>query len=541
MVARYPHLAAQEDRMIYDIKKVKEEAKKDFFKAWKATAGQYPKLDSAFKERLLKPGQPEPHPIPNMVAKIRGNFLRLGFKEVENPLFVEEQDVYKQYGPEAPAILDRCFYLAGLPRPEIGLSEAKIAKIKGAVPNFDAAKTDALKEVLRDYKLGRIEGDDFVETIEKKLDITTEQSTNILSLFDELKDLKAEPTTTTLRSHMTAAWFETVAALQDKMPQPIKLFSIGLRFRREQKVDATHLRAHYGASCVVLDENMEIEAGKALAQEVMKPLGFRDFEFEKKKATSTYYANDSEYEVYAKSGEKRIEIADLGMYSPIALANYEIKYPVFNAGFGVERILMIKENFADVREVMFPQFYHSIELTDPDIARAIEINAKPKTEEGKKLSEAIQKIGLKNADAASPCSFEAFRGKFLGKNIIVTILEKESDTKLLGPAAVNDIYVYNGGVYGIPPGGFKEKAKEIMEKGINTKISYLHAISDYFAAGIEEAIKAGKPYSYQFKMAKSAPDINIKIADHALQYIQSKNKELMLKGPIFTAIEVKLV
>lgn len=526
--------------MIYDIKKIKEEAKKDFFRAWKATVDQYPKPSEAFKENLLKPGQPEPHPIPNMAAKIRGNFLRLGFREVENPLFIEEQDVYKQYGPEAPAILDRCFYLAGLPRPEIGLSDSKITKIKNIVPNFDVERTESLKEILRDYKLGRIEGDDFVETIEKRLNITTEQSTNIISLFDELKNLKAEPTTTTLRSHMTAAWFETAAALQDKMPHPIKLFSIGLRFRREQKVDATHLRAHYGASCVVLDENMEIEAGKALAQEIMKPLGFKDFEYVKKTATSTYYANDSEYEVYASSAGKKVEIADIGMYSPIALANYDIKYPVFNAGFGIERMIMIKENFTDVREVMFPQFYHSVDLSDKDIAKAIGINITPKTEDGKKLSEAIQKTALKHGNDASPCRVEVFKGKFTNKNITVDLFEKESDTKLLGPAALNDVYVYNGGIYGVPPGGFKEKTKEIMEKGIKTDITYLRAMADYFAAGVEDAVKAGKPYSYQFKMAKSAPDINIKIADHALQFIQSKNKELMLKGPLFTEIEAVL-
>jgi len=527
--------------MIYDIKKVKEEAKKDFFKTWKATAGQYPKPDVVFKEKLLKPGQPDPHPIPNMVAKIRGNFLRLGFKEVENSLFVEEQDVYKQYGPEAPAILDRCFYLAGLPRPEIGLSDAKIAKIKSVVPNFDKTKTEALKEILRDYKLGRVEGDDFVETIEKKLNITTEQSTNILSLFDELKNLKAEATTTTLRSHMTASWFETVAALQDKMPHPIKLFSIGLRFRREQKIDATHLRAHYGASCVILDENMEIEAGKAVTQEIMKPLGFKDFEYEKKKATSTYYANESEYEVYASSAGKKVEIADIGMYSPIALANYDIKYPTFNAGFGVERMLMIKENFADVREVMFPQFYQSIDLTDADIAKAIEIDKRPQTDEGRKLSELIQKTALKHGNEKSPCSYDVFEGKFGGKNIKIRIFEKEEGTMLLGPAGWNEVYVYNGGVYGIPPSGFKDKAKEIMEKGVKTDITYLRAMADYFAVGVEEAAKAGKPYNHQFKMAKSAPDINIKIADHALQFIQSKNKELMLKGPLFFELEAKVL
>lgn len=526
--------------MIYDTKKIKEDAKKDFSKTWKETKGQFPKPSDAFKEQLLKPSKPEPHPIANMIQTIRSSFLRLGFKEVENPLFVEEQDVYKQYGPEAPAILDRCYYLAGLPRPEIGLSETKITKIKSVVPNFDKGKTDSLKEILRDYKLGRIEGDDLVETIAKKLNITTEQSTNILSVFDELRNLKAEPTTTTLRSHMTAAWFPTIAALQDKAQHPIRLFSIGLRFRREQKVDATHLRAHYGASCAVCDENMEIEAGKALAAEIMKPLGFKDFEFERKKATSTYYANESEYEVYAKSAGKRVEIADIGMYSPIALANYDIKYPVFNAGFGIERMLMIKGGYADVREAMFPQFYQSVELTDQDIARAIEIDKKPQTPEGQKLSTLIQKIALQHGDDASPCSFEVFKGDFLGKKITIRVFEKESGTKLLGPAAVNEIFVYNGSVYGIPPGVFNDKAKEIKEKGMSTGLAYLRAMSDYFAHGIEEAVKAGKPYSYQFKAAKSAPDLNIRIAEHALRFIQSKNKELMLKGPLFTEVEMKV-
>lgn len=526
--------------MIYNTKKIKEDAKKDFFNAWKKTKNSFPKPNNAFKEKLLKPTNSDPHPIQNTIQKIRSNFLRLGFKEVENPLFVEEQDVYKQYGPEAPAILDRCYYLAGIPRPEIGLSDSKIKKIKTVVPKFDAARTQGLKEILRDYKLGRIEGDDLVETIEQRLDLTTEQSTKIISLFDELKNLKAEPTSTTLRSHMTAAWFPTIEALQDKMERPIKLFSIGLRFRREQKVDATHLRAHYGASCAVCDENMEIEAGKAITGEVLKPLGFKEFEYEKKQATSTYYANDSEFEVFAKSGNDRIEIADIGMYSPIALAQYDIKYPTFNAGFGIERILMIKEGFTDVREAMFPQFYQVVELSDEEIARAIEIDKQPQTEDGKKLSTAIQKTAAKNADATSPCTFQAFSGQFLGKNITVNVIEKEDNTKLLGPAAQNEIFVFNGSIYGVPKQGFKEKAKEIRDKGLNTKISYLRAISDYLAAGIEQAAQNNKQYYHQFKMAKSAPDLNIKIAEHALKFIQSKKKELMLKGPIFTAVEVNV-
>ncbi len=529
--------------MIYDVKKIQKDAKKDFFGTWKKGGSSIPKPDKDFIEKLLKPSRPEPHPIQNTIQKIRSNFLRLGFREVENPLFVEEQDVYKQYGPEAPAILDRCFYLAGIPRPDIGLSETKKKSIKKMVPKFDEKKAESLQNILRDYKLGRVEGDDLVETIEEGLGITTEQSTKIISLFTELKNLEPKPSKLTLRSHMTAAWFPTLEALQDKVEYPIKLFSIGLRFRREQKIDSTHLRAHYGASCAVCDPRMELEAGKMITAEVLQPLGFKDFSYVKKKATSTYYANESEFEVYAKSGsDEMIEVADIGMYSPIALANYNIKYPTFNAGFGIERIIMIKEGMSDVREVMFPQFYRAVELTDEDIARAIEIDRRPQTADGKKLSKAIAKAAEKHSDEPSPCEFEAFSGRFLGKKLSVRVVEKEENTKLLGPAALNEVYVHNGGVYGVPKKGeLKNKVREIKEQGIDTGVSYLRAICDYFAAGVEEAAKAGKPYSHQFKMAKTAPDLNIRIADHALRYLQSKKKEMMLKGPIFMTVEAKVL
>ena len=52
---------------------------------------------------------------------------------------------------------------------------------------------------------------------------------------------------------------------------------------------------------------------------------------------------------------------------PFGFSN-DIQYPVFNAGFGIERILMIREGFTDVREAMFPQFYQAVELSDEEIA-----------------------------------------------------------------------------------------------------------------------------------------------------------------------------
>ncbi|HIE33579.1 MAG TPA: O-phosphoserine--tRNA ligase, partial [Candidatus Altiarchaeales archaeon] len=66
------------------------------------------------------------HLVQDLMQEIRNVFLDLGFDEIENQIFIPEDDVYKQYGSEAPVVLDRCYYLAGLPRPDIGLSREKI-------------------------------------------------------------------------------------------------------------------------------------------------------------------------------------------------------------------------------------------------------------------------------------------------------------------------------------------------------------------------------------------------------------------------------
>ena len=49
----------------------------------------------------------------------------MGFDECENPVIVEENDIYREFGPEAMAVLDRVFYIGGLPRPNVGISRAQ--------------------------------------------------------------------------------------------------------------------------------------------------------------------------------------------------------------------------------------------------------------------------------------------------------------------------------------------------------------------------------------------------------------------------------
>ncbi|MFH1403163.1 MAG: O-phosphoserine--tRNA ligase [Candidatus Altiarchaeota archaeon] len=510
--------------MAFNTREIKESSREDFRKAWLETASLIPGESSID----YSGGAGRPHAIHDLIQDVRIVFLKLGFDEVENPIFVSEEDVYKQYGPEAPVILDRCYYLAGLPRPDIGLSD----ETAGEIRKIADVKIDALKNIFRQYRAGEIEGDDMVEEMVKRLKLDTEEASQILGLFPEFKNITPQAGKNTLRSHMTAAWFPTLAAMQDVYDLPMKLFSVGLRFRREQKVDSSHLRAHYGGSCVIMGEDISLKAGKKLTEEILNALDFGDVRFELKKATSNYYAPKTEYEVY--SGD--IEVADIGMYSPVALANYEIRHNVFNLGFGLERILMVKNKVADVREVLYPHMHGRIELDDSQLAGEVGVEIKPSTKEGKMISDAIVETASANAEAKSPCEFTAYKGNVGGRNVEVKVVEREKDTMLLGPAALNQVYAYDGNLYGLPEDTSKLKANmaEALEKGVNSGVSFIRAVADYAAAEIESASDDG---TVRFKMAKTPADVNILVKGKARRFILSHNKTISVKGPVFTSIE----
>ena len=71
----------------------------------------------------------QPHPIFATINRLRETYLSLGFDEAENPVIVEEKDIYRQFGPEAMAVLDRVFYLGGLPRPNVGIARKQLDEI----------------------------------------------------------------------------------------------------------------------------------------------------------------------------------------------------------------------------------------------------------------------------------------------------------------------------------------------------------------------------------------------------------------------------
>ena len=88
----------------------------------------------------------------------------------------------------------------------------------------------------------------------------------------------------------------------------------------------------------------------------------------------------------------------------------------------------------------------------------------------------ISNTWMAKHDSKSPCEFEIFNGEFLNHEISLKAIEKEDNTNLLGPAATNEIFVYNGNILGIVSGGYGDKAAYLANLAV--KASYLKLLLD---------------------------------------------------------------
>jgi O-phosphoseryl-tRNA synthetase len=525
--------------MTFDSKKLRALAKEDFERAWVEGGKLIKKKGRVFK---LKP-KGEPNPLYQLIERARRALLELGFKETVVPMLVDKREVYSQYGTAAPVILDRVFFLAGLERPDIGISKRKIQEIRKAVPGFECTKK--LQEIFRRYKEGKIAADDLIEIMTGELGIGEKEAGKILSVFPELKELKPIPMDLTLRSHTTAGWFQVLREVQHRQPLPIQLFCVGPKFRREQRLDESHLYESWTASLVVMAEEITVEDGERVIRQVFSKLGFEEVRLEFKRTTSKYYAPGTEVEVFLKQLKtgKLLEVGNAGFYSPVALSNYDISRPVFNLGIGLERLLMVETGETDIRALVFPHLYKPAEFSDSELVGMIGLKRTPESERGKKIAEAIVKTAEKHANEPSPCEFRAFEGEIAGKKVVVRVVEPESGTKLVGPAGFNEVKVYQGNVVGVPPKGWEsdEFLKGVREKGIPTGIDFMHAFAARAAREIEEAVRGGKrTIKIQVKSVKLPSDINLRIDEVAQRYITANKKRIDVRGPVFTTVVAEI-
>lgn len=521
--------------MRFDPEEYRKRAREHFERAWHE--GPSVLTPPSFGERYprLSYCRAAAHPIYEMVNRLRETYLSLGFTETCNPIIVDEQDVYRQFGPEASAVLDRVFYLGGLDRPNQGIGREElegISRITGKA--VDPAAEERLREILQQYKKSAIDGDDLVHATSAALGIDDGQTVEIYErVFSAFRELVPRSSRSTLRSHMTSGWFLTLSAIWEKYPLPLRLFSIDRCFRREQEEGPTRLMSYHSASCVIAGEDITNEEGKAVSQALLSAFGYTDFRFRPDEKRSKYYMPDSQTEVYARHPvHDWVEVATFGMYSPSALAEYGIGIPVMNLGLGVERLAMIAYNSQDIRQLTYPQF-HPRALTDLDIARAITVREEPSSMEGRRLARAIAATAREHATEPGPCAFVAYDGPLLGTLVRVTVEEQESGAKLCGPACGNEVFVHQGSVLGVPD---TPQWVAVRTEGIPAGISFLEAVSARAAARIEEATRCGKSAHMQVKMAKLPSDINLRIDEHAMRFITDQKKKVDVRGPVFLSV-----
>lgn len=198
----------------------------------------------------------------------------------------------------------------------------------------------------------------------------------------------------------------------------------------------------------------------------------------------------------------------------------------------------------DVRRLVYPQFYTELSLSDVEIAKMIGYVAEPLTREGIEVRDSIISKAIQFADTPSPCEFLVYDGYVLDRKVRVFVYETDIDTRLLGPAAQNRIYVYDGNILGIPACGMErlEYVVKAREKGIATAIGYLEGVASLAAAKVEGAAKTGgKSVEVRVKNAKSPADVNIKVGEVARRYVTSKRKKIEVKGPVFMGVRADLL
>ncbi|MHA1836073.1 MAG: hypothetical protein ACTSYQ_04015, partial [Candidatus Odinarchaeia archaeon] len=159
----------------------------------------------------------------------------------------------------------------------------------------------------------------------------------------------------------------------------------------------------------------------------------------------------------------------------------------------------------------------------------------PETELGLEVMEAIISKSLENKDLKSPVSINVYGKKINSETLTVQVWEKDKNVSLLGPAALNEIWVNNGNIIGVIPD------EQLKEKGVFSGITYLKAIAALAASKIEEMIASGgKELSIRIKISKQMSDINLDIPKSIRRFITANKRKIDVRGPVFIGISAKL-
>jgi O-phosphoseryl-tRNA synthetase len=211
-----------------------------------------------------------------------------------------------------------------------------------------------------------------------------------------------------------------------------------------------------------------------------------------------------------------------------------------NLGMGVERLAMILHNSSDVRALVYPQFQYKTNwaMSDREIASMIFVEDVPVTETGMDIQAAIVKTCEQYGMEISPCEFTAWEGQLFEKQIRVKVIEPEENTKLCGPAAMNEIISYRNDILGLPR---TSKWDDAFKNGVITGIRYIDAFAARCAKEIEDAVKIGRGSETRIRIIKVPSEVNINIEPIVQRYITGLNKKIDTRGPVFTTVKMEII
>lgn len=151
-----------------------------------------------------------------------------------------------------------------------------------------------------------------------------------------------------LRTHTTAVSAHCLSNLK-KDELPVKIFSIGKVFRNET-IDFKHLPEFYQVEGIVVDENANFRNLLWILKNFYEKLGFKKIRF--RPAYFPYTEMSIEPEVYLEDRKQWIELGGAGIFrSEVVEPLLGFYCPVLAWGLGLDRIVALKLNLNDIREL----------------------------------------------------------------------------------------------------------------------------------------------------------------------------------------------
>jgi phenylalanyl-tRNA synthetase alpha chain len=247
----------------------------------------------------------KPHPLVDLITKIRNIFIQIGFQEIEGD-FVESSFWN----------MDMLFIPQDHPARE--MQDTLYCKNPSKIEINEKELIDNIAKI-------------------------HENGGNTSSIGWGYKFSKEEGKRALLRTHTTV---NTIRYLYNNPEPPCKIFSIGRVFRKEN-IDTTHLPEFYQIEGIVHEDNTNFRQLIGILKEFYARIGFEKIRF--RPAYFPYTEPSMEVEVFWNN--KWMELGGSGIFRPEVTEPVGIKNPVLAWGLGLERLAMLKFDLKDIRKL----------------------------------------------------------------------------------------------------------------------------------------------------------------------------------------------